>query len=132
VPPENLEIVRSVYARWGRGAFDASLEVFDPGVVFVLDPGFPEAGTYRGIEEITEYTRGFLEPWTEISITAEDLSPAGENVLATVLQRGVGSKSEIATEFRYYQAWSFRGRKVIRLENFRERANALESLGLAD
>jgi hypothetical protein len=28
--------------------------------------------------------------------------------------------------------WSFRGRKVIRLENFRERAEAFEAVGLRE
>ena len=49
-----------------------------------------------------------------------------------VLQRGVGDGSGLATEFRYFQVWSFRGRKVIRLENFRERAEALEAVGLGE
>jgi hypothetical protein len=53
-------------------------------------------------------------------------------VLVGVLQRGVGDESGAATEFRYFQVWSFRGRKVIRLENFRERAEALEAVGLRE
>jgi ketosteroid isomerase-like protein len=51
-------------------------------------------------------------------------------VVAAVRQRGVGGASGAATEFRYYQVWSFRGRKVIRLENFREHLEALEAVGL--
>jgi hypothetical protein len=35
-------------------------------------------------------------------------------------------------ELRYFHVWSFRGATVIRLENFRERAEALESVGLGD
>jgi ketosteroid isomerase-like protein len=53
-------------------------------------------------------------------------------VVAAVRQRGVGSGSGAATEFRYFHVWSFRGAKVIRLENFRERAEALEAAGLPE
>jgi ketosteroid isomerase-like protein len=127
---ENGEVVRGVYERWGRGDFRASLEVADPLVLLVLRPGFPEAGTYLGIEKLVEYTRGFLEPWTQITIEAEDITAAGDSVVATVRQRGVGSQSGAPTEFRYFQVWSFRGNKVIRLENFRERSEALEAVGL--
>jgi uncharacterized protein len=129
---ENVEAVRSVYDRWSNGNFQASLDLFDPLALLVQRPGFPEAGTYLGEEEIVEYTRGFLEPWTRIAIEAEDITDAGESVVAAVRQHGVGGTSGAATEFRYYQVWSFRGRKVIRLENFRERSEALEAVGLSE
>ena len=37
-----------------------------------------------------------------------------------------------AVEFRYFHVWSFRGGKVIRLETFRERAEAFEAAGLRE
>jgi ketosteroid isomerase-like protein len=100
--------------------------------LFVQRPGFPESGTYLGIARLVEYTRGFLEPWSHITIEAEDITDAGDSVVATVRQRGVGRESGAATEFRYFQVWSFRGRKVIRLENFRNEAEALEAAGLQE
>jgi ketosteroid isomerase-like protein len=129
VAREKIEIVRSVYDRWGEGDFKTDA-LFDPHVVFVLPRGFPDSGTYCGNDAIADYTRGFLEPWTHITIEAEDLVPAGDSVLATVLQRGVGDASGAATEFRYFQLWSFRGDTVIRLENFRDRDEALAAAGL--
>lgn len=125
-----VEIVRSIYDRWGEGDFKTDA-LFDAYVVFVIPRSLPDFGTYCGSEAIAGYTRGFLEPWTHITIESEELVPAGDTVLATVLQRGVGDASGAATEFRYSQLWSFRGDKVIRLENFRERDDALEAAGLA-
>jgi ketosteroid isomerase-like protein len=129
---ENVEDVRGVYDRWSNGDFQASLDLFDPLALLVQRAGFPEAGTYLGVEKIVEYTRGFLEPWTRIAIEVEDMTEAGESVVAAVRQRGVGAASGATTEFRYYQVWSFRGCKVIRLENFRERSDALEAVGLSE
>jgi ketosteroid isomerase-like protein len=126
----NVEAVLAVYGRWGSGDFRASLDLFDPDVVFVLGPEFPDAGRYRGFERIAEYTRGFLEPWTQIAIEAEETIDAGDSVIAAVRQHGVGVGSGVHTEFRYFQVWSFRGPKVIRLENFRQRSEALEAAGL--
>ncbi len=54
---------------------------------------------------------------------------AGSSVIASVRKRGVGSESGAETEFRYFQVWSFRGHRVIRLENFRERSDALDAAG---
>jgi len=131
VAQDKVEIVRSIYERWGEGDFGTDFELLDPYVVFVLSSGFPEAGTYLGTQAVREYMRGFLEPWTRLTIEAEEVVPAGDSVLVTVRQRGVGDASGAATELRYFQLWSFRGDKVIRLENFRDRDRALEAAGLS-
>jgi ketosteroid isomerase-like protein len=130
--PQNLEAVRAVYDRWSEGDFRAGEEIFDPQVLFVLNPGFPESGSYLGLEGLAEYTRGFLEPWTRITISAEELIEAGDSAVVAVRQSGVGSGSGAATDFAYLQVWTFRGDKVIRLENFRERADAFAAAGLEE
>ena len=129
---ENVEVVRSVYARWSDGDFRATLDVVDPLVLMVLGPGFPDSGAYLGIEALAKYTRGFLEPWSHVTIEAEDAVDTGDSVLVAVHQRGVGSESGVDTEMRYFQVWSFRGRKVIRIEAFRNRAEAFEAAGLSE
>ncbi len=129
---ENVEAIRAVYEGFGNGDFRASLDVFDPHVLFVQNPGLPESGTYLGLKRLAEYTRGFLEPWTHITIEAEEITDAGDTVVAAVYQRGVGIESGARTEFRYFQVWSFRGGKVIRFENFRERSEALDAAGLSE
>jgi hypothetical protein len=40
--------------------------------------------------------------------------------------------SGVPVELRYFTVWSFRGNKVIRIENFRERGEALEAVGLSE
>ncbi len=40
--------------------------------------------------------------------------------------------SGVPTELPYFMLWSFRGRHVIRIESFRERAEALAAAGLAE
>jgi len=97
-----------------------------------MRPEFPDAGTYLGLERLGEYTRGFLEPWTRLTIEAEEITDAGDSVVAAVVQRGVGDGSGAPTEFRYFHVWSFRGGKVIRLECVRQRAEALEAVGLRE
>ena len=126
----NVEAIHGVYERWGGGDFRVRPDLFDPLVVLVMRPEFPDAGTYIGPEAIAEYTRSFLEPWTRITIEAEEVVVAGDSVVVAVRQRGVGAGSGIETELRYCHLWSFRGSKVIRIETFRERAQAFEAAGL--
>jgi ketosteroid isomerase-like protein len=60
-----------------------------------------------------------------------ELPDAGDSVVVAMLQRGVGGGSGVETELRYFHVWSFRGGKAIRLETFRERAEALEAVGIS-
>jgi ketosteroid isomerase-like protein len=129
---ENVETVRGVYARWSQGDFRTGVDVLDPLVLFVLRPEFPDAGSYLGLERLGEYMRGLLEPWTRLTIEAEEIIDAGDSVVVALVQRGVGDGSGAPTEFHYFHVWSFRGRKVIRLECIRQRADALEAVGLLE
>ena len=132
MPEEHVEAVRGVYERWGAGDFRATLDVIDPLILFVMGPDFPDTGTYLGIEGLRAYTRGFLEPWSRITVEAEEITPAGDSVVAAVRQSGVGGGSGVATDFRYFHVWTFRGGRAIRLETFRERADALDAVGLSN
>ena len=128
---ENVEIVRGIYEHWGRGDFETT-DVLDEHALMVVRPEFPDTGTYLGHEGFGEYTRGFLEPWSQITIEAEEVIPAGDSVIVAVRQRGEGEASGAVTEFRYFHLWTFRGGRAIRLETIRERSQALEAAGLSD
>ena len=130
MPPANVEAVRSVYASWGEGDFAVRADLLDPQIVFVMGEGLPDTGTYLGTDALAEYMRGFLEPWTRLTIQAEELTEAGDSIVAAVVQRGVGSGSGAATELRYFHVWTFRGGRAIRLETFRDGAAARAAAGL--
>ena len=127
---ENVDVVRRVYERWGRGDFRAGTELFDPWVVLVLRKEFPDAGAYLGPEEINGYMRRFLEGWDRAVIEGEEFIAAGDSVVVRVHQQAAGKGSGAPVDMRYFQIWTFRGGRVIRLENFRAREDALEAAGL--
>jgi ketosteroid isomerase-like protein len=126
---DTIEIVQRVYDHWGRGDFESMDSVLDEHALLVMRPEFPDTGTYVGREAIAEYTRGFLEPWSRITIEAEEIIPAGDSVVVAVLQRGEGDASGAVTEFRYFHLWTFRGDRAIRIETIREREDALRAAG---
>ncbi|MDQ3571415.1 MAG: nuclear transport factor 2 family protein [Actinomycetota bacterium] len=135
---ENVEVMRTVYDRYREGDLRASADLLDPHAVLVLPkasdwgPDTPESGLFIGPEGIAEYTRHMLlKPWADFTLEAEEIVEAGDSVLIRVIQRAVGRTSGIPVELRYFTLWSFRGRQVIRIESFRERAEALEAAGLS-
>jgi ketosteroid isomerase-like protein len=135
---ENVDTIREVYERYSQGDLRASAEVLDVHAVLVLasgvwGPEMPAGKIYVGAKAIADYTReSLLEPWADFSMQAEEIIAAGDSVLVRVLQSGVGRTSGVPTELRYFTIWSFRGPKVIRIESFRERGEALEAAGLSE
>jgi ketosteroid isomerase-like protein len=117
---ENVDAVRGVYERWADGDFRAGPELYDPEVEFVLSVEFPDTGTYRGPEAVSAYMHQFLEPWERLTIAAEEVTGSGDVVIARVLQSGVGAGSGVPASVSYFQIWTFRDGRVIRLENLRE------------
>jgi ketosteroid isomerase-like protein len=129
---ENVETVRRVYAGWQQGDFKAPLEVFERNVALVIDDEIPEGGVFVGLDGVRAYTRQFLEPWESLTISAETLTEVGDSVLARATQKGVGRGSGLPTSITYFQAWTFRGGKVIRLETILREPAALEAVGLRE
>ena len=132
MPEKNVEIVRQVYERWARGDFRGGTEIFDPWVVLVMRPEFPDAGAYLGLEKISGYMRRFLEGWDHAVIQGEEFIAAGESVVVRVHQPASGLKSGVQVDMRYFQVWTLRGGAVIRIENVKGREEALEAVGRQD
>ena len=127
-----MEIVRRVYEGWARGDFRAGTELFDPWVVLVLRPEFPDTGASLGLEGIRGYMRGFLEGWDHAVIEGEEFIAAGDSVVVRVHQQASGQQSGVPVDMRYFQVWTLRGGAVIRLESVKEREQALEAVGRRD
>jgi ketosteroid isomerase-like protein len=129
---EHLEVVRAVYDRWARGDFSASLPLFDRNVALVVRSGVPDAGTYLGADGVREYTMAFLDPWESLTIAGESFREAGDTILVAVRQNGIGRGSGAPAELRYFQLWTFRGGRIIRLEVIFSEEEALEAAGLRE
>ena len=127
----NVETVRHIYERWGRGDFRAGTELYDANILLVLRLEFPEAGTYLGPEAIRRYMReDFLKDFEGASIAGEEFLEAGDTVVVRVTQSAIGPESRVPIEMSYYQLWTFRGESVVRIESIRTRSEALEAAGL--
>jgi ketosteroid isomerase-like protein len=131
VSETNLEAVRRIYESWGRGDFTVGSELYDPHVVLVLRPEFPESGPHYGREAIGKYMReDFLQDFAHATISGEEFLEAGDTVLVGVHQEATGPRSGAPVDMHYFQLWTFRGGSVIRIESVMEREDALATAGL--
>ena len=129
MPRDRVETVRRIYDSWGRGDFRAGTDLYDLHIQFILGPGFPDPGVYSGPEEIRRYTQDdFLADLEGAAIAGEEFIEAGDSVVDRENQSATGA----GVAMRYYQVWTLRGDSVIRIESFRERAEALAAAGLRE
>ena len=130
---ENAEIVRRIYESWAEGDFTVGVGLLEPNVTLVIDPGIPDGGgVFVGREGVRAYMTSFLDAWDSLTIAAESVEGAGDSVFVKVRQSGIGRGSGVPVETAYFQLWTFRGSRVIRLDSILSEKEALEAVGLSE
>jgi len=129
---ENVEVVREIYEAWSSGDFRAGADLLDQHVMFVVSPDFPEFGVFVGPEGVRQFMNRFLEQWKRITIEAKHLEAIGDTVLAHVVQHQEGKASGVAGDQSSSILFTFRGGKIVRIDNVLRRAEALEAVGLSE
>ena len=130
---ENVEIVRRAFAEFEQGNFWVP-EVFDPSVrIEWLDPlGVVGVSETVGLEQLGATLRTWFESWDRLTMTAERLIDAGDQVVVVAVWHGRGKASGATTEWRFGQVWTMREGRAIDLASYRDPAEALEAAGLGE
>ena len=82
-------------------------------------------------QENVDVVRRSVEAYAR-KTTPEEFIDAGERVLATVRFNGRGSASGVDVEARSYTVYTMRDGKIIAMEEFIERTDALVAAGLRE
>jgi ketosteroid isomerase-like protein len=132
---ENVELVRSIYAPWGRGDF-RSVEWAHPEIEFVIVDLGPGSGSWKGLSAMAEVWRAYLSAWEEYRTEVDEYRELdGERVLVLVHLSGRGKASGVQLgEIRTKAANLFhvRGGKVTKLVLYVDRERGLADLGLSE
>ena len=135
---ENVEVVRQVLGGMSAEVADDRSAVHDfvdrlaPDVEFEEDPRFPEAGTYRGREELRRYYEQFVAQFDRYRFDVEDVIDAGEDKVLVCLHlegRGKGGGAEFDTRAGW--VYTVRDGQVVRIRPYFYRAEEIEALGLS-
>lgn len=126
----NLEIVRSIYADWGRGDF-SSVEWASPDIEFVFAGG-PEPGIWRGLAEMSASYGEWLSAWEGFRAEPEEYSVLDrERVLVLVRNSGRGRTSGLELVQRSVaNLFHLEHGKVRRIVVYLDRELAFADLGL--
>jgi ketosteroid isomerase-like protein len=120
---EHVEIVRTFLAV----DVDEALAYADPGIVW--NP--VEESSEQGHDAVRASLVRWKSAWHDYELIPEEFADMGDHVLATVRVRGRGRGSGIEVDARFYDLYTLRDRKIVRMDQFTDRSEALEAVGLS-
>ena len=117
---ENVEIVR----RFLAVGVEEALAYADPGIVW--NP--IEESPTRGHDAVRASTARWKGEWDDYKLMPEEFMDKGDVVVVTVRLGGRGRGSGVVVDARFYDVYTLRDGKIVRMDQFAERSEALEAV----
>jgi ketosteroid isomerase-like protein len=119
---------KSSVEAWRRGE---DLSLLDPEVTYE-DTTLPDhvGENYRGHEGVARATVRWAEAYEELTVDLDRIVDAGDRLVSIHRVRGRARHTGIEAEGPVAYLWTFRDRKVIHFQSYRDPEEALEAAGL--
>ena len=121
---QNVEIVR----RFLAFDVDEALTYADPDIVWNPIEESPTQG-HDAVRASLERWKG---EWDDYKVMPEEFVDRGDLVVATVRLRGRGRGSGVEIAARFYDVYTLRDGKIVRMDQFTEISEALEAVGRSE
>jgi ketosteroid isomerase-like protein len=102
----------------------------DPDILVRTDPGWPEQRIY-GRGAVVAWMKGVAES-VGSDFRIDEIVDLGDRVLVRWCWKTRGEHSRIGGELHYSEIVTYRESRIILIEHFRDRSEALEAVGLAE
>jgi ketosteroid isomerase-like protein len=130
---ENVDAIRRAFEgyAWRRDR-QAFLGMIAPDAVWDLSRSpFPDARVYHGRDGVADWLGGLDDAFEDIRYEVEEVTDLGEGqVLSIIRLQGHGKFSKIDVDYRFVPVFTFRHGKVVRMDRYGDRAEALAAAGL--
>ncbi len=129
----DADTIRRAFETWNEEGAEAVVERFwTEDAVYREMPGWPDAGIFRGREQVLERMRSLVEFLGPIEVRLEDLIESGDGRLVAVV-RMQGEAEEGATSYTQSFAVVHRMRDglVAEADYYLEPAHALDATGIS-
>ena len=130
---ENVEIVRRIVDAIEDRRWEEAMRQLAPNIeLHGTVGGLTEGSLWRGPEQIGDFFAQDSDAWDERRLDAEQVIDAGDcvAVLLHEFRRGKGSGVEMETDTA--MVYEVRDGRVVRIQGYMDRDEALEAAGLRD
>ena len=128
-----METVRGLYGLWANGDFSA--DHFDPEVEYSrIGAGTPDMeGRWLGLDDLSTAMLDYLRAFSDLRIEPERIIDlGGDRVLVLSRQTASGKQSGVPIEHEFGDVFTLRDGRVVRLESYWNRADAIRAAGLSE
>jgi ketosteroid isomerase-like protein len=129
---ENVEIVREIYDAVARRDAPSAFAVYAEDIVWEVSArrAIVMDRAYHGHEGVRRFWRDALLAFGEVDLLVEELIDAGDRVIALIQEREIGRSSGVPVEATHAAIWTLAEGKVVRMQVFDDREQALNAVGL--
>lgn len=130
---EDVETLRRVYAALGRGELDNAVEHLHPECE--LHPALWVPGgrsDYRGREGARELFELIVDTWETVAVEPSETREAAGGRVLVVERWHMRGRDGIELDTELTDVYAFRDGLIVRLDGFRDKAAALEAVGLSE
>jgi ketosteroid isomerase-like protein len=132
---ENVEVVLR-FVDQARATRDPVWDIFDEDVEWELDPSslaLPDVppGSH-GPDAVRHFFRRLIGGFERWDYEVEESIDAGDAVVLRIHHWGRGKGSGAPVEARFWQVWTMRGGKAVRVTHHIDKADALEAAGRSE
>ena len=115
---QNLDVVRTIYAAFGRGDLEGILAALDPQVSWRTPgaPALPTGGLRRGVSEVREFFGLLLNTFDFEEFRPADFLAQGDKVVVLGTSREGPKGSGRVVDFRWVHVFTFRSGKIVAFE----------------
>jgi len=126
--------VRRVTEAFAAGDLDTVFEWVAPDIEWDFSNAetWFEEPVYRGYDGIMEFFGKWTGEWFDYRFEFEEIIDAGDKVVVVVRDEGRSKGAGIKLERRHAEVWTLLNARVVRIEPFDHKHQALEALGLSE
>ena len=114
----NPDLVRELYAAFGRGDVPALLSMLDEQIEWHTPPNLPHGGDFRGREAVGGFFQGIGEHWESLEVDLEALVASGDRVVALAGAHGRLRASGEEAVYSAAHAWTIVDGVAVRFDEY--------------
>src|SRR5258708_30048574 len=127
---DNVEVIQRGFEHF-MGTGQPYWETFHEEVE-VHDHDTMDQGEYRGHSGLGRWLEDWAAAWSDFSMEPEEFLDAGKYVVVFVRMKATGASSGLVLERQDAMVFAVRDGKVVRLDYYNNRTEALDAVGLAE
>jgi ketosteroid isomerase-like protein len=125
---ENVKVVREAWDAYSGGDYDRIAGFHDPHIVVVT---LEDGAVYGNNAVLANYER-WDEAWEGAETSLEEVLGHGDRVFVAARFHARGRASGVEVETSLYEVYTVRDGKVLRIDEYATRDEALEAAGLRE